>query len=342
MKIKFIFSILIIGMLISACSNEDWDFPDYTNNAVYFPFQTPVRTLILGKYDQGINENDNNKRFEMGVTMSGVYENTEDRRVHFEVDNSLLNGVANVQVLPQEYFNIQTESPVTIPAGSTKGRITVQLTDAFFADELSFAPEGMVNYVIPVKITQAENLDSILTGFSVRENPNKLVAEDWDVLPKDYTLFGVKYINKYHGNYLRRGEDVMTDVDGNTEINTYREDYVVDDEIVMVSTSGENSVVLQNRVRRGEDESPGDVILELLFDGSDNCTITSAEDDPYNVTGSGQFVADGDEWGTKARDVIYLDYTYTDALNNETHAVKDTLVIRDRAVSFETFTPEML
>ena len=341
MKIKYIFSVLLAGMLISACSNQDWDFPDYPNNAVYFPFQTPVRTLILGKYDQGINENDNNKRFEMGVTMSGVYENTEDRRVHFEIDNSLLDGVANVQVLPQEYFTIQTESPVTIPAGSTKGRIAVQLTDAFFADELSFAPEGEVNYVIPVKITQAENLDSILTGFSVRENPNRLLEEDWDVLPKDYTLFGVKFINKFHGNYLRRGEDVATDVDGNAEVSTYRQQHVVDDEVVMVMTSGENSVIYQNRVRRDGD-SPGDVTLELLFDDSDNCTITSAEGDPNNVTGSGQFVTDGDEWGPKTRDVIFLDYTYTDPVYNETHAVKDTLVVRDRAVSFETFTPEML
>lgn len=53
------------------------------------------------------------------------------------------------------------------------------------------------------------------------------------------------------------------------------------------------------------------------------------------------FMEEADEWGGKARDVLYLDYSYTDAANNEVHAVKDTLVIRDRAVVFEEFSIEL-
>jgi len=89
-------------------------------------------TLIQGKYDLGLNENDNNGRFEIGVIMSGVYNNTKDRRVHFEVapgliDVNQLDGVnsLNVQVLPPAYYTIEQSSPVTIPSGSTKGRIPV-------------------------------------------------------------------------------------------------------------------------------------------------------------------------------------------------------------------------
>ncbi len=70
MNLKYIMSLfLVLGL--AACSNQDIVYPDYDTQAGYFPYQTPIRTLILGNYDQGINENDNNKRFEIGVTMSG-------------------------------------------------------------------------------------------------------------------------------------------------------------------------------------------------------------------------------------------------------------------------------
>ena len=52
-----------------------------------------------------------------------------------------------------------------------------------------------------------KQLDSLLTGVPLVDNPIKIRDEDWDPLPKDYTLFGVKFINKYDGIYLRRGED---------------------------------------------------------------------------------------------------------------------------------------
>jgi hypothetical protein len=52
-------------------------------------------------------------------------------------------------------------------------------------------------------------------------------------------------------------------------------------------------------------------------------------------------VENGDSWGGKDRDVIILDYIYVDAINNETHEVKDTLVVRNRNVVFEEFTIEL-
>ena len=133
----------------------------------------------------------------------------------------------------------------------------------------------------------------------------------------------------------------MTDASGNEIENVYHNEYVVRDEVVMVSTSGNQSVILENTVRRGESESPGSLAMELIFNGDDQCSIRSAQGDPYNINGSGTFVDEADEWGGKARDVIYLDYSYTDALNNETHSVMDTLVIRDRAVTFEEFSVEL-
>jgi len=387
MKIKYLI-ICAIAFSLMACENQENEFEDFGSSSVYFPFQTPVRTLIQGKYDLGLNENDNNGRFEIGVIMSGVYNNTKDRRVHFEVapgliDVNQLDGVnsLNVQVLPPAYYTIEQSSPVTIPSGSTKGRIPVQLSDAFFDDPLSFVAEkDSVNYVLPLRITDYEELDSLLSGVPADGviSPIKIKEEDWQTQPKDYTLFGIKYMNKYQGIYLRRGEDqasgsnesvtvfengnptetVAEDIDGST---VYRSEFVVGDELLPVATAGRNEVTTTIDVRRPGSATNNKLSLLLTFNDNEDITVTNA--DPAStvaVTGSGKFVEDGDEWGGKTRDVIYLDFEYretevevsevrffgtlrstTTATFDLLHKVKDTLVIRDRDVVFEEFTVQL-
>ncbi|MFC4723650.1 DUF5627 domain-containing protein [Geojedonia litorea] len=385
MKIKFLI-ILALAFSLMACSNQPNEFDDFGSTSVYFPFQTPVRTLILGKYDLGFNDNDNNGRFEIGVTMSGVYENNKNRLVYFELAPELIDATllgvdsVNVQILPSSYYTIEQASPVTIPIGSIKGRIPVQLNDAFFDDPLSFAEFGEVHYVIPLRITDYEELDSLLTGVPAEgvTNPTKIKADDWQTQPKDYTLFGIKYMNKYQGIYLRRGEDkavgsnqsVTVYANGNpTETTTesiegstvYRSEFVEGDELLPLSTAGRNTATTTINIRR-----PGiatNSTLSLLLTFNDNEDITVANADPNStvtVTGSGKFVEDGDEWGGKSRDVIYLDYQYrelevevsevrffgtlvstTTSTFDLLHTVKDTLVIRDRDVKFEEFTLEL-
>lgn len=337
--------ILLISALIAiSCSSSDPEFKDYDYTTAYFPYQTPARTLILGKYNQGFNETDNDLNFEITAIMTGVRDNGQDRSIYFEVDNSLLNNVQNVKALPPEYYTMEKISPVIIPTGDTKARIKVQLRDAFFQDTLSFGLENTTNYVIPLRMTKAENIDSLHTGFSVLSDPDKVNPADWDVLPKDYTLFGIKYMNKFHGKYLRRGLDLITSP-MDTLGRAYSKEYVVEDEVIFVETTGLNKVKLQNLVGRENLPNPnqlpqGNVVMELTFNEDGSCTITSFKDDPYNITGSGKYVEDGDEWGGKPRDVIYLDYTYSDAAFGETHVVKDTIVIRDRAAVFEEYQLE--
>ncbi|MDO6517266.1 DUF5627 domain-containing protein [Zobellia uliginosa] len=340
MNTRYFIGILSV-LFLASCSNTEPEFDDFDTQTVYFPYQTPARTLVLGNYDQGINEEDNAHRFEITALMTGVYSNDEERKIHFEVDNGLLANVANVKPLPADYYTFESISPVTIASGDTKARIQVQLYDNFFNDTLSFGKVNTTNYVIPLRITQADNIDSVLSGrsFDNVTNPDRANAAHWDILPKDYTLFGIKYMNRFHGNYLRRGRDMITT---GTPIlgREYNAEFTVDDEIVFVETSGFNKVHLENIIGRGENSSPGNVALELSFD-DDTCSISSYKDDPYNVSGTGKFVEGGDTWGGKPRDVIYLDYTYTDVDNSETHAVKDTLVIRDRTAVFEEFEIEL-
>ena len=383
MKIKYLI-ICAIAFSFMACENQENDFDDFGSTSVYFPFQTPVRTLIQGKYDLGFNENDNNGRFEIGVVMSGVYNNDIDRRVYFELAPDLIDAAAlgvdtvNVKILPASYYTIEQESPVTIPSGSTNGRIPVQLSDAFFDDPLAFAEFEEVHYVIPLRITDYEELDSLLTGVPLVDNPIKIRDEDWDPLPKDYTLFGIKFMNKYEGIYLRRGEDaavgfnesvtvfengdptetVSENIDGST---VYRAEYVVQDELIPLATAGRSEVTTTIDVRR-----PGiatDIQLSLLLTFNDNEEITVSNADPNSnitVTGTGSFVEDGDEWGGESRDVIYLDFQYveqdvevtqnlvfgnlistTTSTFELNHQVNDTLVIRDRNVRFEEFVVDL-
>ena len=339
---KIFYKALAIIMFISwSCENQDWEYKDFDYTACYFPYQTPVRTLILGDYDQGYNDSDNNHRFEIGAVLAGMYNNNDVRQVHYTVDESLLDNVSNVVALPAQYYQLETPSPVTIPEGSTKAVITVQLADAFFTDSLSFVTErDSVNYVIPLLLTQVENIDSILSGLPADGvvDPVRTSIADWKTEPKDYTLFGIKFINEYHGNYLRRGTDILTDSVNNITTNVYHAEYVEQDELIRVAISGRNSVVLSNRVRRGDSTSPGDIHMELTFDSDLNCVVSSTSASQFQVNGTGKFVKGVEEWGGNSRNAIYLDYSFHDTINNESHQVNDTLVVRDRDVVFESFT----
>ena len=371
MKIKLII-LLAFAFSLMACENQEIEQEDFGSTTVYFPFQSPVRTLILGEYDLGFNDNDNNGRFEIGVIMGGVVENKRERRISYALAPELIDPIAlgvpdvNVKILPASYYTILQPSLITIPAGSTSGRVTVQLEDAFFDDPLSFGDFGTVNYVIPLRITAIEGIDSLLTGVPIVPNPIKIKADDWNPLPKDYTLFGIKYMNRYQGVYLRRGADNVVGTSSRRVVATnvttvlnisdnsvYRAEFIERDEVVPVATSGRNSAKVTNRVRRGALASDKNVTLNLAFDASGNITITNVPGDLFTVTGTGKYVLEGDEWGGKKRNVMYLEYQYRDVdvvqervfgnLVAETtldllHTVKDTLVIRDRNVKFEEFT----
>ena len=55
-KVLFILLVLTTGILTS-CENGDWEFPDYEYSAVYFAYQSPVRTLCMGEdvYDTSLD-----------------------------------------------------------------------------------------------------------------------------------------------------------------------------------------------------------------------------------------------------------------------------------------------
>jgi len=208
-KILFLLGIIILA---GGCNNRDINFDDFEFQGVYFPYQTPIRTLMLGDEVVGDNSIDRDHAFSIGVSIGGMYINEMDRVVSIEYAPELAQNIMDensgdtLAILPPEYYTA-TFDRITIPEGNFFGKMRVELEDAFFED-----PDAIgLKYVIPLVITDALG-DTILSGkgSTTIETHDRRIAAHWEVVPKDYTLFAIKYINPYHGVYLLRGQSINT------------------------------------------------------------------------------------------------------------------------------------
>lgn len=330
---RILFMFAALGVL-PGCTNEDITFDDYDYQSVYFPYQAPVRTLVLGDEALGDNTIDRERSFSIGVAMGGAYYNDKDRIVEIAHAPELAQNVTNgnggpMTVLPASHYEA-TFGPITIPKGSFAGTMRVDLTDAFFADPLS----ATTHYVIPVRITAAQ--DSVLRGIpsSFVEDPDPRIGDNWEVSPKDYTLFAIKYINETHGMYLLRGTRTNTATE---ETTTYSARFVTDNNMTKLSTVSLTENVMDVV---GGTNSGGPHRMLLTFD-HENQEVSVSQLDGTTVVSSGEgvyFTKDDPEAesynGNKHR-TIYLDYTYEDG--GVTYAVQDSLVFVDTDVVFEEF-----
>jgi hypothetical protein len=212
------------------------------------------------------------------------------------------------------------------------------LTEAFLNDPNAVGPVGTI-YVVPVRMISATT-DSIITGRSLIPNPDLRRSTDWVTNPMNFTLFGINYVNEYHGNYLMRGSTKV--MAGNTEMETniYRDKYVERDEVVLVATRARQKVMYSNRIPRKNSPSPGRFEMVISFDANGNGTITKNEGSNFPISGTAKFVKNSETWGGKARHAIYLDYQVDDG--TYMNYAKDTLVFRDKGVSFQEFNPVVI
>jgi len=352
----------IFTVLTMSCENQDIEFPDNDKSAVYFAYQYPIRTIVLGEdiYD---NTLDNERKCEIYATMGGVYANKTKIDIDIAVDNGLCDNLffdaghtLPVQPMPSNYYTLAANQ-ISLD-GSLQGAVGVQLTEAFFADE-----DALRNtYVIPLRMTNVTNADSILSGLPKVEDPSRANASHWDVLPKDYVLYCVKFINTWHAFYLRRGKDMITR-DGVASTVTRHKPYVEQDEVRQLTTLSLNELLYPMDYKNQAGQNLN-FELKLSFDESQACTVkpitTSYQlNDTVSVqniavTGGGAFVKKGEKksWGNKDRDALYLQYNvsyeietqYPNAgLPNKVEQVMvstaDTLVVRDRGIKAEVFTP---
>jgi hypothetical protein len=291
---------------------------------------------VLGDYNYD-NANDNAHKFIVSVAMGGVYDNTKDRAFAISVDNNLCNNILfqaggdQIKALPSNYYTLSSSSQIVIPAGKMNGGIEVQLTDAFFNDPLAIKN----TYVVPIKITGSADVDSVLSGVSANSNPDPRIASQWNIAPKNFTMFAVKYINEYHGNYFHYGSNKVKDATGKeVETTTYSTTYVEQNSVTKLSTSGRYQVALSSFFR--STKMTGVLNLLLTFSGS-KCTVSAPAGSPYTITGTGDFLAKKYNWGDKERDGITLSYKVSNS--SFSYEATETLVARDRAVVMEVYSP---
>lgn len=114
MKSKSLLSILSLGLLtlaLQSCENQDVEFPDYTNSAVYFAYQNPVRTLVLGEDENFDTSLDNAHQCEIYAVLSGMYSNKGNVTVGIQADNSLCDNLyfadgTAVKAMPSTYYSL--------------------------------------------------------------------------------------------------------------------------------------------------------------------------------------------------------------------------------------------
>jgi len=333
---KKLLLILFVAVGVVSCENFNIDHPDFEYISGYFPYQFPVRTLVLGDYIYD-NTNDNDHKFVVSVAMGGVYENTVDRKFAIEVDNNLCNNIRFSQggdtiiALPSNYYTLSSNNEIVIPAGKMNGGIEVQLTDAFFAD-----PKAIKNtYVVPIRLKSSADVDTILSGSSLTANPDVRIVSQWINAPKNFTMFAVKYINEYHGNYFHYGSNKVKDAAGTeVETTTYSTPYVENNAVTKLTTTARYQVTLPANFH--STTITGNYTLVLTFSGN-NITVSAPAGSAYTISGTGVFVAKKYSWGNKTRDGIEL--TYKVANSTYTYEATEVLVARDRAVVMEVYNP---
>ena len=289
---RFIFACLVGSALsasLTGCKNGDASFDDFEGGTtVYFPYQYPVRTIVLGDddYDTSL---DKAHQCQIKATFGGSYNGTNGS-VTVAVDPTLVNNLTfedgtPVKAMPDSYYSLSTTNLAF--NGTFNGTTTVQLTDAFFND-----PDAVKNtYVIPLVMTGQTGFGKILAG-ELNEGATAVRTDEsaWAVKPMDYILYCVKFQNKYTGWWLTNGDTSIDNIEkaGTVEIKTRS----LTQSIYTVTNEGKSADLL------------------LTFDGSDNCTISSLTDG-VTATGTGKFTDQGAKksWGDKDRDLMELNYT---------------------------------
>lgn len=354
------FTVLFISL--TSCTNDDVEYDNFEYQSVYFAYQFPVRTITLGEdvFDTSL---DNAHKCRIMATLGGVHSNDKDVSIDIEVANSLTTGLVfkgmgnDVLPMPSNYYSLLSNK-IIIPKGQVIGGVDVQLTDAFFADPLAVKN----TYVIALKMTNVVNADTILSGKAIVGNPNRAIAGDWGVAPKDFIFYAIKYVNPWDGFYLRRGKDVITK-DNVTTTEERKKQYVEYDEVVKLSTSSLSNIVypIAYKSKFGINLN---FKVDVTLDQNEKCIVKEREasyqlNDSTRVydiaaTGAGSFVKKGEKnsWGNKDRDAMYLEYTVNYKVETKfpvkglatniqevKYVTNDVLVLRDRGVKVEIFEP---
>jgi hypothetical protein len=190
--------VLLLSVALTSCYKDYIEDFDYS--AIYFPYQTDVRTFVVGE----------GMKIQVGAAFAGMRENRQDRVVNFKMDNALINAdilavmktaaayikdavasVTTLKLLPAAYYTISDNSKMIIKAGNHSGSVIIKADSAaFLKDTTTINPV----YALPFYIVSAD-ADSIRAA-------------------KRYAVVGLKFENMLFGNYWHGGVTVVKDSTG--------------------------------------------------------------------------------------------------------------------------------
>ena len=372
---KYIYGVALgaLSLSLASCYNADKDFPDYEGGTkAYFAYQNPIRTLVLGNdiYDNSL---DNDHKCRIWATMGGAY-GGRDAVVNVIIDESLCDnlyflddgGYENRKVLPlpHDFYNYEDVKNATINYnGDSRGYLEIQFTDKFFENAKTSSAD--TTYVIPVRMTGVKGIDALQSGTPNKEGAIRQNANDWTVLPMDYTLYCVRYMNPWQAKYIRRGVDIVTenasDESKKTITSYVRKDFSLynsdiehysqmdpsnpvnqNDEICAIKTKNMKQAIFPVSIKNSGASIPCNLIL--TFKDDNTCTI-STDDENVIATGTGEFITKGTErseykdyqWGSiegkpVQRDILRLAYKVDFSGTGKDIQVEtaDTLVVQTR------------
>ena len=343
-NIYLILALLSTAFAFQSCKNGDADFPDYEGGTtVYFAYQYPVRTIVLGddEYDTTL---DKQHKCQIKATFGGSYSGSNGT-VQVAVDPTLCDNLkfadgTAVKVMPSNYYELSTNSLDF--KGTFNGTTEVQLTDAFFND-----PDAVKNtYVIPLVMTNQTGFGKILAG-ELKEGGQAIRTDEsqWEVKPMDYVLYCVKYQNKYTGFWLTHGTTSIDNIEKASAVQI--ETKSINSATYTVTYQREyHARVVKDGVEQEEVQSRMlSATLLLTFDANEQCTITSLTPG-YTATGSGSWTDDGakQSWNNKDRDLMELNYTVDFGVDDYGNAIEkgtthEKMVWERSGVVFEEFAP---
>ncbi|HEU5148272.1 MAG TPA: DUF1735 domain-containing protein [Chryseosolibacter sp.] len=307
---KKILMILILGVATSACYDDY--IRDYEYDAIYFPYQHDVRTFVVGE----------GMKIKFGVALGGVRENTRDRIINYQLDNSLIspatlalmqgssssyikNAVGSeLKLLPSNYYSVSDDSQIVISKGEHSGTVTLTPDSAAFLAD----PETLTaTYALPLRIVSTDaDADSVLQT-------------------KDFAVIALKYENMLFGNYWHGGRTIVKDPSG-TAIDTtlYHTTIPSPEAKVWKLSTVEPFALTSNGVSDiSGSEQPQ---MKITLEGG-NVIVSPVAGATYQVEPDGASTFNQAKLLQDRK--ILLNYKYQDASGNWYHAT-DTLTFRNR------------
>ncbi len=304
---KKLLIVLVLSVAMVSCYKDYIEDFDY--DGIYFPYQTDVRTLVVGE----------GMKIEVGAALGGVRVNNRDRIVAYSIDNSLVTpamltlmntgaqyikdaliGVTALSPIPTNYYTLSDPAKMVIKAGKHMGTVVLKVDSAKF---LSDSKSLIANYVLPLTITSAD-ADTVLPL-------------------KKYAVIGLKYENMLYGNYWHGGVTTYKDATGTTiTIPYYTAVNQPENKVWKLKTVGPNQLVANGY----SDQTTAKDEMLLTLEGT-NITVTTRTGSTFPVVASGSSTFNRAKLLQNRK--ILLNYSYVNAAGF-TCTAKDTLTFRNR------------